>query len=195
MKDKIKECANKVKTVDYKLISSYQYDFLGIEVYDAKLANGKVKRIERVLKDKSDGDAVIIIPITKEGNYIIVVQSRPNIVDTGGVAIEFPAGMVDEGEEFESAAKRELEEETGYVCSGLKPIEWHYQDQGCSNAKIKTFLAMDCEKKSKQHLDPGELLEPLEISLDDLMGLYDSNLMNDAGSRLALLSYLRKCNK
>jgi ADP-ribose pyrophosphatase len=113
------------------------------------------------------------------------------MIDTHGIAVEFPAGMVDPGEEFVNAAKRELEEETGYVSNDLREIEWHYQDQGCSNAIIKVFVAKNCEKKSQQSLDPDEALEPLEVSLDDLMDLYDSRLIIDASSRLALLTYLR----
>ncbi len=192
MKEKILEYARNLQTVDYKLVSSYYEGYIGKEVYDVTLADGRVKRVERLVKERNDGDAVVIIPITRQGKYLIEVQSRPNMIDTFGVAVEFPAGMVENGEEFVDAAKRELEEETGYICEEIKQIEWHYQDQGCSNAVIKTFLATNCEKKANQHLDPGEMLKPLEITLDEVIELFDSNLIIDASSRLALLTYLRK---
>ena len=195
MKEKLIEYAKNIRAVDYKLISSYYEGYLGKEIYDVTLANGTIKRVERIVKNRMDGDAVVIIPITKEGNVIIEVQSRPNMIDADGVAIEFPAGMVDNGEEFVDAAKRELEEETGYVCSDIYELEWHYQDQGCSNAIIKTFVALDCEKKLNQRLDADEVLEPLEVSLEELIELYDSKLINDASSKLALLTYLRHNKK
>ena len=195
MKDKIIDYARKLRTVDYKLIDSNYDGYIGREIYEVTLANGAVKKVERIVKARQDGDAVVIVPITKEGKFVIEVQSRPNMIDTFGVAVEFPAGMVDGGEEFEEAARRELSEETGYVCSTLEELEFHYQDQGCSNAIIRTFVARDCEKKENQKLDPDEMLEPLEVTLDELIELFDSSVINDASSRLAILTYLRKIKK
>jgi len=195
MKEKIIELANKVRVVDYKLISSYYEGYIGKEVYDVTLADGTVKRTERILKNRSDGDAVVIIPITKEGKYIIEVQSRPNMIDTEGVAVEFPAGMVDNGEEFIDAAKRELLEETGYVSENIKELEWHYQDQGCSNAIIKTFIATGCWKREGQHLDADEVLSTIEVTLDELTELFDTRVINDASSKLAVLLLLRQNKK
>ena len=42
---------------------------------------------------------------------LIVLQYRPPV---DAMCVEFPAGMVDEGETSEKAALRELREETGY---------------------------------------------------------------------------------
>ena len=192
MKDKILEYANSIRVVDYKLVSTTEEGYLGKSIYEVTLANGKKKRVERILKDKGDGDAVVILPITKDGKFIIEVQSRPNLVDNNGVAIEFPAGMVDQDERFVDAAKRELLEETGYVAKEFRELEWHYQDQGCSNAIIKSYVALDCEKVSQQKLDDDEVLEPLEITFDELLELYDSKLINDASSKIVVLTYMKQ---
>jgi 8-oxo-dGTP pyrophosphatase MutT (NUDIX family) len=65
---------------------------------------------------KGPVDAVVIIPIVKRAGQsdavILVSQFRP---PTNGVCLEFPAGLVDEGESAAQAALRELSEETGYV--------------------------------------------------------------------------------
>ncbi|HXN40209.1 MAG TPA: NUDIX hydrolase, partial [Myxococcaceae bacterium] len=54
---------------------------------------------------------VNIIPITPEGKVVLIRQFRSGIwSDT----LEIPGGMVESGEEPIDAAKRELEEETGY---------------------------------------------------------------------------------
>ena len=39
------------------------------------------------------------------------------------------------------------------------------------------------------------MLEPLEVTLDELIELFDSSVINDASSRLTILNYLRKIKK
>ena len=192
MKEKIEEYAKKLQAKEYRLVSSYQNGYIGKNVYDVTLNDGTKRRIEQITKNHEDGDAVVILPITKEGKILIEVQSRPNLIDTNGVAVEFPAGMVDLNEDYIDAAKRELMEETGYVSDEFEELEWHYQDQGCSNAIIKTFIALNCEKKTDQRLDDDEVLEPLEVTKEELIELFDDKYINDASSKIAILSYFNK---
>ena len=192
MKEKIEEYAKKLQAKEYRLVSSYQNGYIGKNVFDVTLNDGTKRRIEQITKNHEDGDAVVILPITKEGKILIEVQSRPNLIDTNGVAVEFPAGMVDLDEDYVDAAKRELMEETGYVSNKFKELEWHYQDQGCSNAIIKTFIALDCEKKTEQRLDDDEVLQPLEVTEEELLELFNDKYINDASSKIAILSYFNK---
>ena len=55
---------------------------------------------------------IIIAKLRPSGRYILIRQFRP---PTDSYILEFPAGLVDPGENPETAAKRELLEETGYV--------------------------------------------------------------------------------
>ena len=94
---------------------------------------GKARKwdvVTRTTKQSSDkADAVVIIPLLKHHNIgggggddnggktkqidtLLVEQYRPPV---GQVTVEFPAGLIDEGETPEDAALRELREETGYV--------------------------------------------------------------------------------
>lgn len=178
------------KTVSKELISSYKDGYIGKNVYEVTLADGSRRKVEQITKKGSAGDAVVIIPITLEGNVVMVVQSRPNTKDS--VSIELPAGMVDDGEDFQTAAVREMLEETGYVAEHVYELEWHYQDQGCSEAIIKTFVADGCVKKQEKQLSGGEVLEYVEMSFEEILNMIRTNEINDANSKIAIMEYTLK---
>lgn len=74
----------------------------------AKIANGEIKGREVVIH--SGG---VTIVAENNGKIILVKQYR---YGAGQILIELPAGKLDHGaEDILSAAKRELEEETGYT--------------------------------------------------------------------------------
>jgi ADP-ribose pyrophosphatase len=178
------------KVVDKELISTYQEGYIGKNVYKVTLVDGSSRRVEEILKRGVPGDAAVIIPITTEGNVIMVVQSRPNMKET--VSIELPAGMVDSGEDHQTTAVREMLEETGYEADNVYELEWHYQDQGCSGAIIKTFVAEGCKKKQEVRLDEGERLQYVEMSYEDIMNMIKSREINDANTKIAIMEYTLK---
>jgi len=67
----------------------------------------------------SCNDSVAIIAKTAERKIILIRQYRPPISD---FLLEFPSGYVDGKESPEGAAKRELLEETGYICNEMVPL-------------------------------------------------------------------------
>ena len=128
--------------------------FLSVERHLIELNNGEIITREKLVKNGRDGSAAIILPVTSGGNTLLVVQ--PRVFTRNGVAVELPAGYVDSEETYEEAALRELFEETGYVPENLRLLGEFYQDQGCSAAYNKAFLAEGCKKISEQHLDGDE---------------------------------------
>ncbi len=191
MINNLNEIIESLKVKEKRLVASLEDGYLGKRVYEVTLNDGTKRRCEQITKRKDNGDAVVIIPLTPTGNLIMIVESRPIVKET--VAISFPAGMVDKDEDALTAAKRELFEETGYVSNNWQLIEWHYQDQGCSRAIIKTFLAEGVTKVAKQHLDGTENLKVIEVEkqeLDDLMDkAYEENsLVNSANTKIAYMS-------
>ena len=193
--DRIKQDYEQMKVVGKELIGSYQQGYIGKTTSKVTLANGKEVIVDTITKNKRSGDAAVIIPITEEEKFVMVVQSRPNT--RPGVVIEFPAGMVDEGENPIVSARRELLEETGYECDDIYLLEEHYQDQGCSEAVIRMYVATGCRKVAEQKLDGDESLDFIELGYDEILNLIkNSNVsevgINDASSKLAFWTYTMK---
>ncbi len=189
-REKMLKALKDFRVVNKELISSYQEGYIGKNVYKVTLADGSTRRVEEITKRGVPGDAAVIIPITTLGNIVMVVQSRPNTKDT--VSIELPAGMVDSGESYQETAVREMLEETGYEAENVYELEWHYQDQGCSGAIIKTFVAEGCKKKQEIKLDDGERLAYVEMSFEDILSMIKNKEINDANTKVAILEYTLK---
>lgn len=169
-----------IKVVDEKL----EKGFLDIQKLTCLLGNGCVIKREQLLKNGRDGSAAVVLPITKDGQVILVVQ--PRIFNDNTVGIELPAGYIEEGEKPYLSAKRELEEETGYVPEEMYELGKYYQDQGCSKAFNYSYLAVDCEKKKEQCLDKDEVIRYFECTYEEVLELAELGYINDANSLLAL---------
>ncbi len=192
---KMKETVEKLKVAKSELISSYEEGYIGKKVYRVTLADGSSRLCEQITKNKRNGDAVIILPITTDGNFVMILESRPNTEEN--VVAEFPAGMVDPGEEPIASAKRELLEETGYEAEELYELECHYQDQGCSKAKIRIFVAVGCKKVQEQRVEDSEKIECFEMTYDEILKMLrgESEVpaeILDSGSKLAFMTYTLK---
>ncbi len=158
--------------------------FLSLERHMIELNNGEIITREKLVKNGNDGNASIILPVTDEGNTLLIVQ--PRVFTQNGVCIELPAGYVDEGESYEAAARRELFEETGYVPSYMQHLGSFYQDQGCSAAFNQAFLAKGCKKIGKQSLDGDEFIRYFECSYDEMLELVNLGYISDCQSQLTI---------
>ena len=82
------------------------------------------------------------------------------------------------GDEKESAllaAKRELQEETGYISNNWKHIYTIPSNPTIADNYAFLYYADDCEKVSNQHLDSTEFLEVKEYSEDEIITLIKNN--------------------
>ena len=100
------------QTKEKELVSSIQQGYIGKNTYKVTLKNGREMINDQITKKGDSGDAAVILAITCDHKFLVVVQARPNTWEI--VAIEFPAGMAELNEVSEMTAVRELMEETGY---------------------------------------------------------------------------------
>ena len=191
-KEKLEELNSyieELKTIKRTLVDSeYIYDennntikrkgFLNVEKYMVELANGMVVPREKIVKGGKDKSAAIVMPVTKDNNTVLVVQSRSSTKES--VCVEFPAGYIEEGESPEYGAEREVVEETGYVPKEMIYLDKFYQDQSCGVcASNYSYLALDCEKVQEQNLDDNEAIRYFECSVDEVVELMERGYITD----------------
>ncbi len=104
---------------------------------------------------------VVILPVTKEGNIVLIRQYRPTLESW---TIEIPAGAVDEGEHPDKAASRELYEETGFRCDALSLAGEGVLRVDRENANNFFYLAQGCWREtnfiSQENIQTLELPPP-----------------------------------
>ena len=85
----------------------------------------------------SSPDSVEILVITEKEEIIFVKQFRPAI---GISMLELPAGYIDPGEKPDDAVKRELTEETGYICNKIDYLGSFKNFPSRSNNTLNLFF-------------------------------------------------------
>lgn len=183
---------NEFKTIGVNKLDSCN-KFLTVDVSKYYLNNGKVIIREKLLKNGRDGNAVIILPITKENEVILTIE--PRVCTQEGVVIGFPAGYIEDGENPIEAAARELQEETGYKAKELIELDGFYQDEGCSSGYNTIILATGCVKVSNQMLDKDEFIHYFLCSIQEVYELLDNKIIKGANSQLALLKVKKLIEK
>ena len=124
--------------------------------------------------------AVCVIPITDDGKAVMERQYRYPV---DRVLLEIPAGKQ---EDHESAARRELEEETGYHAETLIPLGVFYPACAYSDETIWMYLAKGLTR-GERHLDEDEFLDVELIPLTDLVREVLAGNVPDAKTQIAIL--------
>ena len=149
-----------------------------------------VDKIERTSPDGKKGDFIVmenpdwvsVIPLMwKEGVgyvFIMVDQYRHG---SESVTREFPAGLTDEGEGAECAARRELLEETGMTGDLIEISSFNPNPAFMTNRQT-FFLGTNLKKVSGQNLDETEEIEvsyvPVSEAIEEMgSGIYDNGIM------------------
>jgi len=90
---------------------------------------------------KKGKSAVVILAITDDERVVLVEQRRRPV---NARVIDFPAGLVgddDDKEDPGDTAKRELEEETGYVCASVERLAAGPTSPGITSETVAFYRA------------------------------------------------------
>ena len=128
--------------------------------------------------------AVCVIPVTDDGLAVMERQYRYPIDQ---VILEIPAGKLDSRDEDpELAARRELEEETGYTAKEWIPLGLFYPACAYSDEAIRMYLAKGLTK-GESHRDADEFLDVELIPLKELARQVLAGEIPDAKTQIAVL--------
>lgn len=165
------------ETQQYKVLSSeylIKRPWLTARKDSLQLPDGRIVPEFYVLEYPS---WVNIIAKTTDDRFVMVRQYRHGL---GVMSTELCAGVVEDGEDPEMAARRELAEETGYTGG-----KWTLQavisgNPSTTNNLTYCFLAEGVELTEEQHLDPTELIVPITLSHEELLDLMMSDQMKQS---------------
>ena len=132
-------------------------------------------------------DWVIVIP-EKADNFLMVKQWRHG---EHALSVEFPGGVIDAGEQPETAARRELEEETGYKAGKLIKLGCVNPNPALFSNHVHIYLAQDLTATGKQHLDEDEYINFMEIPVDEVIEGMGTEEFPHALMGTALALYLK----
>ena len=175
---------------EVKTDSQEIFDGVILHVYKdtVQLPNGKPATRE-VIRHVG---AVGVIPITEDGNVIVERQFRYPL---NRVITEIPAGKLDSfTEDRLSAAKRELEEETGYTATEWIDMGDYYPAAAYCDERITLYLARGLSL-GQRHLDEDEFLNFESVPLSQLVEDVMAGRITDGKTQVAILKAARILGK
>ena len=191
---RIKDITSLVET---KFISLYNVKYLNKsnEEKNWTVASRKKKEVlEGIYFDnkKDKVDAVIICAYHKDSEKLVIIKEFR--VPINKYIYELPAGLVDSDDEnFESAVKRELKEETGLDVIEIK------KDLSCNQVYLSpgmtdesaAFVYCICEGEiSSEFLEDDEDIEAILVSQEEAKEIIKNNIISlDIRAYLALQSF------
>lgn len=156
----------------------YEGRILNVRIDTIQMADGRSARREIV----EHAAVVAIVPVDSQGNVVLVRQYR---LPAKEVLLEIPAGGVDDGEDIEAAAQREMQEEIGHRAGTLRSLAGFFVSPGYVTEVIHAFLATDLVE-APIDADEDEQIEVVRMPFADALRLVEDGGIKDAKSIIGL---------
>lgn len=159
----------------------------------------KGQKITKLFRKTSGLGSVAIIPLLNGNRILLIRQYRPavrfegNIKEDGWI-YELPGGKVEEGETVEAAARRELEEETGYKAREIIFLYDRYSAPWAMDSIDSLCIATKLTKThTKQKADEMISIVPTKVS--KIIRILKNGELKDLSTREGLLYWLEFIHK
>ncbi len=133
---------------------------------------------------------VAVVALHEDGRVVLVEQHRPPI---GTTVIELPAGLAgdtDASESLLAAARRELEEETGYTARDWRRLTTACASPGLTDETITFYLARGLSRTGTGGGVGDERIHIHEVALDDLPAWLEAAARDGRHTDMKLLAGL-----
>ncbi|OYD45564.1 DNA mismatch repair protein MutT [Sphingobacterium cellulitidis] len=177
----------KWKTINSNYI--IQRPWATLRVDKLEMPNGNIKEEYYVLEYPT---WVNMVALTEDNQIIFVKQYRHG---AGQIMVELPAGVVEENEDPEIAARRELLEETGYAFDQITYVCELFANPATSGNITYTYLLTGGRQVQEQDLDPSEDIEVVLMDLEEAKQFLFENKIGQALHSSALFYTLKKLGK
>ncbi len=154
--------------------------FISVTVDEVELPDGRAAMREIV----HHPGAVAVVPLLDDGRVIMIRQYRQA---AGKVLWELPAGVLEQGEEPESCARRELAEEVGQAPGELVHLFSTYTSPGFSTELIHIFLARGLRGVAASG-EPDENIRAVPVALSDAVEMVRRGEVQNAAAVCGLLA-------
>ncbi len=112
--------------------------------------------------------AVAVLLYPHAGQWMLPLTLRPPHLSSHGGQVSLPGGACEQGESAETAAQRELQEELGVAPEVSRILGRLSEVYVFVSDFLVTPVVMSVEAQPNWRLDPVEVAEIIEVSLNDL---------------------------
>jgi nudix-type nucleoside diphosphatase (YffH/AdpP family) len=180
----------RVEVLDVEVLSA-DWAVLRRNTFRYRHRDGRVTVEDRETYDRGDGAAILLygvehrtVLLTRQFRYPVYVNGHPD-----GMLLETAAGLLD-GDDPETAIRREAQEETGHVVGAVERVFEAYMSPGSITEKLSLYAA-PYSPSSKQSAggglaDDGEDIEIVELPFDEAMAMIGDGRIADAKTIMLL---------
>ncbi len=177
-----------LKLVSHEIL--YKGKVFDLEVDHVEYPSGN-KGVREVARHPG---GAVTVPILPDSNILMVRQFRYPLQ---AFTLELPAGKLNPGEDPEAAAKRELEEETGWIANKLEKLTGLLTTPGFCDEVLHIYLARDLTLSPAGHRrEEGETdMTVLAMPLQEALTLVERQEIRDSKTIVGLFLAERRLTR
>ena len=162
----------------------YSGHIVNVDVDQVRLPNGATVELEIVRHPGASAVVPFITDPTGDDPQILLIKQFRHA--TGQFIYEIPAGKLDDDENPETCAHRELREETGCTASRMEHVYTFYTTPGFTDERIHAFMASGLTRGPTNH-QRDEVMTVETVTFSRALELIKTGELKDAKSALAIL--------